>query len=63
MKEHHFKIEHGDFTADLVLGGEWSLYDFAAASRLSALISITAHNILNLGELSELLLNSIRGLG
>jgi len=29
MQEHHFKVEHGDFSAELVLGGEWSLYDFA----------------------------------
>lgn len=37
MTEHHFKIEVADcaayafqpFTAEVVLGGEWSLYDFA----------------------------------
>jgi hypothetical protein len=30
MKEHHFTIKHGTFKADIALGGEWSLYDFAA---------------------------------
>lgn len=30
MKEHHFTLSFEDFTAELVLGGEWSLYDFAA---------------------------------
>lgn len=30
MKEHHFTLSFEDFTADLALGGEWSLYDFAA---------------------------------
>lgn len=29
MIEHHFKIRHADFSADLVLGGEWSLYELA----------------------------------
>ncbi len=29
MQEHHFTIQHADFSAELVLGGEWSLYDFA----------------------------------
>ena len=29
MKEHHFTMEHGEFKADLVLGGEWTLYEFA----------------------------------
>ena len=29
MNEHHFTVEHGEFKADLVLGGEWSLYEFA----------------------------------
>lgn len=30
MQEHRFTLQHGDFSADLVLGGEWSLHDFAA---------------------------------
>ena len=30
MKEHHFTLTFENFTAELVLGGEWSLYDFAA---------------------------------
>lgn len=30
MQEHHFKIQHGDFTADLAIGGDCSLYQFAA---------------------------------
>lgn len=30
MQEHHFKIQHGDFTAELVIGGDCSLYQFAA---------------------------------
>lgn len=30
MHEHHFKIQHGRFTAEIVLGGEWSLYELAA---------------------------------
>jgi len=29
MTEHHFTLEHGDFSAKLVLGGKHSLYDFA----------------------------------
>ncbi|HEY4302634.1 MAG TPA: hypothetical protein VGM73_17315 [Candidatus Didemnitutus sp.] len=29
MHEHHFKIQHGDFTAGIVLGGEWALYELA----------------------------------
>lgn len=29
MKEYHFTLEYAEFKADLVLGGEWSLYDFA----------------------------------
>jgi len=29
MNEHHFTIQHGDFKAELLLGGEWSLYEFA----------------------------------
>jgi len=30
MKETHFKIEIDGFSAELALGGEWNLYDFAA---------------------------------
>jgi hypothetical protein len=30
MREHHFTLSFEDFTAELVLGGEWSLHDFAA---------------------------------
>jgi len=30
MQEHHFKIQHGTFTADLTVGGDCSLYQFAA---------------------------------
>lgn len=30
MQEHHFKIQHGDFTAELAVGGDCSLYAFAA---------------------------------
>lgn len=30
MQEHHFKIQHGGFTADLAVGGDCSLYQFAA---------------------------------
>lgn len=30
MKEHHFTLSFEDFTAELVLGGEWSLHYFAA---------------------------------
>lgn len=30
MQEHHFKIQHGDFTAELAIGGDCSLYQFAA---------------------------------
>ncbi len=30
MQEHHFQIQHGDFTAELVIGGDCSLYAFAA---------------------------------
>jgi hypothetical protein len=29
MTEHHFTLEHDRYKAKLVLGGEWSLYDFA----------------------------------
>lgn len=29
MTEHHFRIQHADFTAEIVLGGEWALYDLA----------------------------------
>ena len=29
MKEYHFTFQSEDFTAGLVLGGEWSLYEFA----------------------------------
>lgn len=29
MTEHHFTLEHADFKAELVLGGRWSLYEFA----------------------------------
>ncbi|TLD68810.1 plasmid pRiA4b ORF-3 family protein [Phragmitibacter flavus] len=29
MNQHHFTIQHGDYSADIVLGGEWSLYDLA----------------------------------
>jgi len=28
MKEYHFTLTFDDFSAELVLGGEWSLYDF-----------------------------------
>lgn len=30
MHEHHLKIQHGRFAVQLVLGGEWSLYELAA---------------------------------
>lgn len=30
MTERHFKIEVDDFSVEVVLGGEWMLYDFAA---------------------------------
>ncbi|MDI1250927.1 MAG: hypothetical protein PSV13_18840 [Lacunisphaera sp.] len=30
MQEHHFKIQHDGFTADLAVGGDCSLYQFAA---------------------------------
>lgn len=30
MLEHHFKIQHVDFTAEIVVGGDCSLYNFAA---------------------------------
>ncbi len=29
MKDYHLTLSFGDYSADLVLGGEWSLYDFA----------------------------------
>ncbi len=29
MTEHHCTLQHADFSAELVLGGEHSLYDFA----------------------------------
>lgn len=29
MQEFHFKIQYGDFTADLAIGGDVSLYTFA----------------------------------
>jgi len=29
MQEHRFTIQHGDFIAELALGGEWSLYELA----------------------------------
>lgn len=29
MQEHHFKIQHGDFTAELAIGGACSLHDLA----------------------------------
>lgn len=29
MTEHHFTIKHGKYSADIVLGGEWSLYELA----------------------------------
>jgi len=29
MQEHHFTLTFNNFSAKLVLGGEWSLYDFA----------------------------------
>lgn len=29
MQEHHFKIQHGDFSADLAIGGDASLYALA----------------------------------
>ena len=29
MQEHHFTLEHAGFKASLVLGGEWSLLEFA----------------------------------
>lgn len=29
MQEYHFKIQHGRFTAEIVLGGDWSLYELA----------------------------------
>jgi hypothetical protein len=29
MQEFHFKIQYGDFTAELAVGGDISLYDFA----------------------------------
>lgn len=29
MQEYHFKIQHGDFTAELAVGGDASLYAFA----------------------------------
>ena len=29
MNQHHFTIQQGDFTAELILGGEHTLYDFA----------------------------------
>ncbi|MGH8093407.1 MAG: IS1096 element passenger TnpR family protein [Chthoniobacterales bacterium] len=30
MNESHFKIQVGDYSAEVALAGEWSLYDFAA---------------------------------
>jgi hypothetical protein len=30
MTEHHFTLQYDTFKAELVLGGEWSLYEFAA---------------------------------
>jgi len=30
MLEHHFKIQHGNFTAEIIIGGDCSLYQFAA---------------------------------
>lgn len=30
MQEHHFKIQHGTFTAEVAIGGGCSLYKFAA---------------------------------
>jgi hypothetical protein len=30
MLEHHFKIQHGIFTAEVAIGGDCSLYQFAA---------------------------------
>lgn len=30
MQEYHFKIQHGDFAAELAIGGDCSLYQFAA---------------------------------
>lgn len=30
MKDYHFTIEHGEFRAEIVLSGEYTLYDFAA---------------------------------
>lgn len=30
MTEHHLTLQFQDYQADLVLGGEWSLYEFAA---------------------------------
>ena len=29
MTENHFQIQSADFTADIALGGEWALHDFA----------------------------------
>lgn len=29
MQEHRFTIQHGDFVAEIALGGEWSLYELA----------------------------------
>lgn len=30
MNESHFEIQLGDFSAEVALGGEWSLFEFAA---------------------------------
>jgi len=30
MQEQHLKIQHDRFTAEIVMGGEWSLYELAA---------------------------------
>ncbi len=29
MTEYHFRIQYADFTAEIVLGDQWSLYDLA----------------------------------
>lgn len=29
MQEHRFTVQHGDFSAELALGGEWSLHNLA----------------------------------